>query len=69
MINDAEIWVSNGTDSVQLELISAANLQPEVAKILAAKLNIKLNELAALPISFYSTNNPLIYGEINKNTI
>ena len=66
LINDAEIWVSNGVDSIQLELISAANLQPEVAKILAGKLRLKLNELAALPISFYTSTNPLIYGEINK---
>ncbi len=67
LITDAEIWVSNGTDSVQLELISANNLPQEVAEIVAGKLRIKLNELAMLPISFYSTSNTSIYGEINKN--
>ena len=66
IINDAEVWVSNGIDSVQLELFQANNLPIGLSEIIAAKLNIKLNELSLLPISFYSTNNPSMIGEVNK---
>ena len=67
LITDAEVWVSNDSDSVMLELVSANNLSLEVAEIIAGKLRIKLSELAMLPISFYTTSNTSIYGETNTS--
>lgn len=65
-ISDAEVTVSNGSQSFALQLISVNSLPLESQKTVAEMLKVTLNELQLLPIQVYSTTDPLSIGEVGK---
>jgi hypothetical protein len=65
-VNDAEISVTNGTQTLSLNLTPISSLPLASRKTLAEMLKVTLNELQLLPIQVYSTTDISIIGEVGK---
>jgi hypothetical protein len=66
-VQDAIVYVSNGTDSVQLQLFDPASLPIESKATLAEMLGIELDELVFFPIKVYSTTQSNMKGISGKS--
>ncbi len=66
MIFDATISVENGTEEVNLELISVSQLPLESQYRVAEMLKIEYELLPLIPFQVYSSTNPQIKGEVGK---
>ena len=65
-ISDAQVSVSNGSQTVSLSLFTLSSLPLESQKTVAEMLKLNLNELPFLPIQVYSTTDQSIKGEVGK---
>ena len=65
-ILDAQVSVSNGSQTVSLSLFPLSSLPLESQKTVAEMLKLNLNELQFLPIQVYSTTDQSIKGEVGK---
>ncbi len=66
MIFDASISINNGTNEVNLELISVSQLPLESQYRIAEMLKIEFELLPLIPFQVYSTTNPQMIGELGK---
>jgi hypothetical protein len=65
-ISDAQVSVSNGSQTVILSLFPLSSLPIESQKTVAEMLKLNLTELQFLPIQVYSTTDQSIKGEVGK---
>ena len=65
-ISDAQVSVSNGSQTVNLSLFTLSSLPLESQKTVAEMLKLNLIELPFLPIQVYSTTDQSIKGEVGK---
>lgn len=65
-ISDAQITVSNGSQTISLSLNPASSLPLASQKTIAEMLKLSLNELQLLPIQVYSSTDPILIGEVGK---
>jgi hypothetical protein len=65
-VSDALVSVSNGTETIDLELFPISALPLETRKTVAEMLRLELNEVIFLPIQVYSTTNESLRGELGK---
>ncbi|MEN9348187.1 MAG: hypothetical protein RLZZ77_1698 [Bacteroidota bacterium] len=65
-IRDAEVIVSNGTDTVTLDLVCTDDLTPEQLEQAAELIGISPDVLTNLQLCLYTSFNPVIWGEQNK---
>jgi hypothetical protein len=66
MIFDASISINNGTNEVDLELISVSQLPLESQYRIAEMLKIEFELLPLIPFQVYSTTNAQMIGELGK---
>lgn len=66
-VQDAIVYVSNGLDSVQLQLFDPTSLPQESQATLAEMLGIELDELFFFPIKVYSTTQANMKGTAGKS--
>ncbi|MCC5922661.1 MAG: DUF4249 domain-containing protein [Crocinitomicaceae bacterium] len=65
-ITGALITVSNGTNTIVLDEICTNTLPVEWLPIIAQVFDIAPEELATLELCFYTSLNPVIFGEVGK---
>lgn len=63
-ITDAEVYVNNGVDTVQLDLICTDSLDPQLIPIVAEILGMTPQDLQNINICAYSTVDPNWFGMI-----
>jgi hypothetical protein len=68
-IRDASVKVSNGTDTIPLDLVCAADLSPEELELAAALLGFDPAVLSGFNLCLYTSLNPLIFGEVGKTYV
>lgn len=66
-ISDAVVTMSDGTNSVQLDVICSGNLPPGTEEAAAAMLGIPADQLANYNICAYTTLDPNFWGEVGKS--
>lgn len=66
-VQDAYVTVSNGVDTVQLELFTISDLPIESQYQMAEMLGLEPDEVVLLPIKVYSTTNELMRGVVNQS--
>ena len=65
-VSEATVTVSNGNETVELEVFAVNQLPLESQKTIAELLKVELNEVIFLPVPIYSTNNLAMRGEVGK---
>ena len=65
-IDNASVSVSNGQQTIELELFYVNDLPVETQKTIAEILRVELHEVIFLPVPIYSTTNTSMIGEIGK---
>jgi len=65
-ISDASVTVSNGQQSLDLELFTIAELPLASQKTVAEMLKVELHQVIFLPIPVFSTTNEALRGEVGK---
>ena len=66
LITDARVFVSDGTNEVELQLFCSNNLPPGTIEIISDLIGIPVETLEQTPFCAYSTLNPLVFGVPNK---
>jgi len=66
-ITDATVYVSNGVDTILLELMCTDSLDPLLLPVVAELLGYSEAELQTLKICAYSTLNSAIFGIVGMN--
>jgi hypothetical protein len=64
-IRDAEVIVSNGTDTIPLDILCASDLTPEQLELAAEFIGIDAAVLASLDICVYTSFDPALVGQVN----
>ena len=62
----AEVTVSNGSDDIVLDEICSDNIPEEFKSIFAEQVGVSDEILDQLSICFYTSLNPVIFGEVGK---
>lgn len=65
-ITNANVYVSDGTNEYQLDLLCSDNLPPGTENLVAGFLGITPEQLSQLNICAYTSFNPVIWGEVGK---
>jgi hypothetical protein len=66
-VQDAFVTVSNGVDTIQLELFAISELPIESQYQMAEMLDLEPEDVVLLPIYVYSTTNEIMRGIVNKS--
>ena len=66
-VQNAFVTVSNGVDTIQLELFAISELPIESQYQMAEMLDLEPEDVVLLPIFVYSTTNELMRGVVNKS--
>lgn len=67
LIHDAEVYVSNGTNTVQLIEICASSLPDSLLPLLSGITGLDSATLVTIDFCLYSTFDPTIFGEEGKS--
>ncbi len=65
-ISDATVVISDGTNSVQLDVICSDNLPPGTEELAASMLGIPADQLSTYNICAYTTLNTDLWGQVGK---
>lgn len=65
-VRNASVRVSNGTDTVALQMICASELNEEQLEIAAELLGLDPNQLSNFDICLYTSLNPAVWGQVGK---
>lgn len=66
-VHDATVTVSNGTNTVNLVELCAADIPAPLIPIIEDFLGVPVSELAAIGYCVYTSLDPSIWGEVGKN--
>lgn len=65
-VTDADVFVSDGTNEYQLNLICSDDLPPGMEDLVAGFLGIPADQLAQFNICAYTSLDPAIWGQVGK---
>jgi hypothetical protein len=65
-VHDAVVYVSNGTNNIQLFEICTDQLPDSLLPTIAELIGVSLDNLKSFGFCLYTTLDPLIYGEVGK---